>query len=88
MIQGVYDLAMSMLVDVLFAKCMCVDAASKGANFQQYAMDNCSYFAPTHMKPTILGLIMSSDLRRIHGAKGYAGNGSQTCSLHAAHACI
>ena len=57
MIQGVYDLALSLLVDVPFAKCMCVDAASKGANFQRYAMDNCYYFAPTHMKPTILGLI-------------------------------
>jgi hypothetical protein len=56
-IQGVYDMAMSLMVDIPFAKCMCVDAAVKGANFRRYAMDNCYYFAPTHLKPTILGLI-------------------------------
>lgn len=57
MIQGVYDMVLSLMVDVPFAKCMCVDAASKGSNFQRYAMDNCYYFAPTHMKPIFLGLI-------------------------------
>jgi hypothetical protein len=56
-VQGAYDLALSLMVDVPFAKCICVDAASKGANFQRYAMDNCYYFAPTHLKPTVLGLI-------------------------------
>lgn len=56
-VQGAYDLAMAMLVDVPFAKCMCVDAAAHGSNFVRYAMDNCYYFAPMHLKPTILGLI-------------------------------
>jgi hypothetical protein len=56
-VQGVYDAMMSLMVDVPFAKCICVDAAQKGANFQRYAMDNCYYFAPTHLKPTVLGLI-------------------------------
>jgi hypothetical protein len=56
-VQGVYDLVLSVMVDVPFAKCICVDAASRGANFEQYAMDNFYYFAPTHLKPTMLGLI-------------------------------
>jgi hypothetical protein len=56
-VQGVYDALLSLAVDVPFAKCICVDAAQKGANFQRYAMDNCYYFAPTHLKPTVLGLI-------------------------------
>lgn len=34
-IQGLYDLVLSLLVDVPFAKCMCVDAAEKGSNFQR-----------------------------------------------------
>lgn len=54
-IQGVYDLALSMLVDVPFAKCICVD--SRGANFQSYMTDNCYYFAPDHLKPLMLALI-------------------------------
>lgn len=33
--QGVYDLAMSLVVDVPIAKCLCVDAAARGANFQR-----------------------------------------------------
>lgn len=37
-VQGVYDLVMSLLVDVPFAKCICVDAAARGANFERYAM--------------------------------------------------
>lgn len=61
-VQGVYDLALALLVDVPFAKCMCVDAASRGSNFQRYAMDNCYFFAPTHLKPTILGLIENAAL--------------------------
>ena len=56
-IQGVYDMAMSLMVDVPFAKCICVDAAAHGSNFERYAMDNCYYFAPTHLKPALLGLI-------------------------------
>jgi len=56
-VQGVYDMALSLLVDVPFAKCMCVDAASHGANFARYALANCYYFAPTHMKPIVLALI-------------------------------
>jgi hypothetical protein len=56
-VQGVYNLAMSLMVDVQFAKCMCVDAAKSGSNFERYAMDNCYYFAPTHLKPLVLGLI-------------------------------
>jgi hypothetical protein len=56
-VQGVYDLAMSLMVDVPFAKCMCVDTAKSGSNFERYAMDKCYYFAPTHLKPLVLGLI-------------------------------
>jgi hypothetical protein len=56
-VQGMYDLVMSMLVDVPISKCMCVDAAERGTNFVRYAMDNCYYFAPMHLKPTVLGLI-------------------------------
>lgn len=56
-IQGAYDLALALLVDVPFAKCMCVDAAAQGANFARYAMAHCYFFAPTHLKPTILGLV-------------------------------
>jgi hypothetical protein len=56
-VQGVYDMVLSVMVDVPFAKCICVDAASHGSNFERYAMDNCYYFAPTHLKPTLLGLI-------------------------------
>jgi len=70
--QGVYDLAMSLLVDVPFAKCMCVDAAAKGSNFERYAMDNCYYFAPTHLKPTILGLIENA-------ATGSAASVRESC---------
>ncbi len=55
--QGVYDLAMSLMVDIQFAKCMCVDAAKSGSNFELYVMDNCYYFTPTHLKPLVLGLI-------------------------------
>ena len=36
-VQGVYDMAMSLLVDVPFAKCICVDAAAHGSNFERYA---------------------------------------------------
>jgi hypothetical protein len=71
-IQGVYDLVLSLLVDVPFAKCMCVDAAAKGANFQRYAMDNCYFFAPTHLKPTILGLIENA-------ASGSAASVRESC---------
>lgn len=56
-IQGLYDLIISMLVDVPFAKCICVDASKEGANFQRYMMDNCYFFAPDHLKPLILGLV-------------------------------
>jgi len=43
-VQGAYDLAMSLTVDVPFAKCMCVDAAISGSNFERYyAMNNCYY---------------------------------------------
>jgi hypothetical protein len=54
-VQGVYDLVLSMLVDVPFTKCVCVD--SRGANFQRYMVDNCYFFAPDHLKPLMLGLI-------------------------------
>lgn len=40
-IQGLYDLVMSMLVDVPFAKCICVDASREGANFNRYSP--CTY---------------------------------------------
>ena len=37
-VQGVYDIVMSMLVDVPFAKCVCID--SRGSNFKRYAQTN------------------------------------------------
>lgn len=70
--QGVYDLALSLMVDVPFAKCMCVDAAARGSNFERYAMANCYYFAPTHLKPTILGLIENA-------ATGSAASVRESC---------
>lgn len=54
-IQGVYDLAIAMIVDIPFAKCICVD--SRGSNFQKYMTDNCYFYAPDHLKPLMLGLI-------------------------------
>jgi hypothetical protein len=75
-VQGVYDLVLSLFVDVPFAKCICVDSAREGANFQRYAMDNCYYFAPDHLKPLVLGLI-EADF--ILGDEQAAGGGS---SLH------
>ena len=48
---------LAVLVDVPFAKCMCVDAGMQGANFENYAMENCFYFAPDSMKPTMLMMI-------------------------------
>ena len=63
-VQGVYDLAMSLMVDVPFAKCMCVDAAKSGSNFERCAMDNCYCFAPTHLKPSHVGKLRHSYWRR------------------------
>ena len=54
--QGVYDLVTSIVVDVPFTKCMCIDTAHAGAPFK-YAIDNCYYFAPNHLKPLILSLV-------------------------------
>lgn len=61
-IQGLYDLMLSMFVDVPFAKCICIDSAQKGANFKRYLMDNCYFFAPDHLKPLILGLVEADDI--------------------------
>jgi hypothetical protein len=55
LMQGLLDLLLSLLVNVPFAKCVCVDA--RGSNFVQYAMDNCYFFAPPVMKPDILALV-------------------------------
>jgi hypothetical protein len=60
------------MVDIPFAKCMCVDAATHGSNPQRYMMDNCYYFAPTHLKPTILGLIEVAP-------SGHAGDMRASC---------
>ena len=38
----------------------------------RYAMDNCYYFAPTHLKPAILGLIENA-------ASGSAASVRQSC---------
>lgn len=62
MMQGLYDLVLSMLVDVPFAKCICVD--ERGNNFVKYAMDNCYYFAPKHMKPVMLSLIENAQVSK------------------------
>jgi hypothetical protein len=51
------DALMAVLVNVPFAKCLCVDAGSAGANFETYAMTNCFYFAPASLKPQMLGMI-------------------------------
>jgi hypothetical protein len=32
-VQGLYDLIMSMMVDVPFAKCICVDASRQASHF-------------------------------------------------------
>lgn len=58
--QGVYELVMSIAIDVPFAKCACVDAARAGSGFHKYMMDNCYYFAPTHLKPMVLALVERS----------------------------
>lgn len=55
--QGVLDLFLAMTVTVPFVKCVCVDAAAEGANFGKHATEQCLYFAPDHMKPTILDII-------------------------------
>jgi hypothetical protein len=65
-------LALSVMVDVPFAKCMCVDAATHCCNPQRYMMDNCYYFAPMHLKPTILGLIEVA-------SSGHAANMRTSC---------
>jgi hypothetical protein len=71
-VQGVYDLVLSLLVDVPFAKCICVDSAKEGANFNRYAMENCYFFAPDHLKPLVLGLV-EADF--VIGGEEYAGRG-------------
>lgn len=38
-VQGAYDLAMALVINAPFAKCMCVDAATRGSNFECYAID-------------------------------------------------
>jgi hypothetical protein len=58
--QGFMDLGLSILVEVPFTKCICVDAAAHGANFETYAMDNCYYFAPSHLKGTMMQLIQNA----------------------------
>jgi hypothetical protein len=60
LMQGILDLILSVLVEVPFTKCICVDAAKEGANFERYAMDNCYYFAPTHLKGTLLQMIQNA----------------------------
>lgn len=59
-LQGLYDLFIAVVVDVPFSKCLCVDAAAAGANFETYAMKNCFYFAPNHLKPLLLGMIQNA----------------------------
>lgn len=68
--QGAYDALSSILVDVPFAKCLCVDAAAAGANFESYAMENCYYFAPAHLRPTLLGMIQRAVLGTDGGQQG------------------
>lgn len=60
LLQGIYDIAASVIIDVPFAKCICVDAAKEGASFEEYAMQNCYYFAPNHLKPMVLGMIQDA----------------------------
>jgi hypothetical protein len=59
-LQGIMDLSLSILVEVPFTKCICVDAAARGANFETYAMENCYYFAPSHLKGTMMQLIQNA----------------------------
>lgn len=58
--QGVFDVFLAILIDVPFAKCLCVDAAARGANFETYAMDYCYYFAPARLKPLLFGMIQDA----------------------------
>jgi hypothetical protein len=48
---------MLLMVNIQFAKCMCVDAATSSSDFECYSIDSCYYFAPTHLKHMELGLI-------------------------------
>jgi hypothetical protein len=59
LLQGLLDLALSIMVEVPFTKCICVDSAREGALVQKYAMDNCYYFAPTHLKGDMLKVIQN-----------------------------
>lgn len=58
------------MIDVPFAKCICVDAAAAGSSFEDYAMKNCFYFAPNHIKPLLLGMIQNAVLDGGRGVQG------------------
>lgn len=66
-LQGVMDLFLALIIDVPFAKCLCVDAAAAGSSFEDYAMNNCFYFAPNHIKPFMLGMIQNAVLDKSKG---------------------
>ena len=51
------SLFLTTTVTIPFLHCICVDSAKAGAQFQTYAMENCYYFAPDHMKPVLLSMI-------------------------------
>lgn len=46
-----------------------MDSAAAGANFEKYAVDNCLYFAPRHLKPLMLGMIQDAVLDGSEGVQ-------------------
>lgn len=61
LVQGFYQIVLSMLIYVPFTKCMCVDAAKGGTlSFAQYSIENCYFFAPDSMKPMMLDTIQDA----------------------------
>jgi hypothetical protein len=57
---GLYDMVLSVAVDVPITKCLCVDARETG-DFKKNAVDKCYHSVPTHMKPLVVSLIENSE---------------------------
>jgi hypothetical protein len=60
-IQSLVEFSLAILVNVPFAKCVCVDARNTGAVFSTYIIENCYYFAPSNMRTMIFALVQAAE---------------------------
>ena len=60
-IQSLLEASLAILVNVPFAKCVCVDARNTGHVFSTYVIENCYFFAPGTMRTMLFAFVQAAE---------------------------